>query len=962
VRKFKPLYLFSIVSYLSLALFCGSSFANIEKRVSFNDIPLIDGAFLVKIEVDELAQLNFSQVNRYLLTSSDIASVESQTEKFLILKANKIGSTFLHVWDRGERKTIKILVKRKKLPESTVAKREEDLQKKKDTFKIGLEYEFVTTNTGPEFNDIKNDFMRHDYRITLNGETPFGFVGGFVRFQDFGGTHFSDAFTDGTLRIGNVSAVTRIGPYSSTGPSLLEIGPHAPIGPLHDFTLVLGDNFYNVTPFTAPWSLARGAFFSQSILNERVDYLVLWANDQEPFRFLEAQGQIDTPDHYYSGADVTWHINDWLDLGGTFFFSYGEREESTSDHVAAGNFFADLEWLTVDGELAQTEEEIAWRIGTDLYSPKNSYHVGAVYRDIEKDFFAINGQTLDRGEKGVLARADADPLDFVHLEATVDRYKDRLFPSESDPDGYNTDFLVRGRVNLPWRMYFTSTYRDADLTGSLVSRKESSYSFQLNKTFTRVRGLGLFARYKNKTVDNFRSSLLSYDRESLKLGARWQVLKGLSMGVTQEWANVKSRVEPVTLTVPPFDFFRTPIFVPIKSFLVDKRTSPRRFTADIYYYTQILKTPFYIDLRLRYEDEDDTDSINSFFAGEDTLQGEVELSYIPSDYFKAYARGRLEDRKSEISGERDLVEAELVVGAYVLFDTGLKWDPQGTIRGMVFKDINGNGLLDDGEMGVSGIEIFVSESSKRVQTKEDGVFDLGKVQGKVFKVTIDLQSVPAGYINTTPFSQNISIRQGKVSEVYFGIIARSGVRGIVFNDVNGNGFLDGEDKGMSKVVVKLDQEKKMLTDREGRYYFENVSPGDHVVSLDLESLPLNYIPQGSIKQKITVAEGRTHTRYFPVRATRQLSGKVFLDQNKNGKLDPGEKGLERMMVAIGPTLLLTDEEGKFTFKNLPAGRHIVELRPKGIPEGHSLATPGTRIIDLGEENSEISGIYFGLKN
>jgi hypothetical protein len=37
------------------------------------------------------------------------------------------------------------------------------------------------------------------------------------------------------------------------------------------------------------------------------------------------------------------------------------------------------------------------------------------------------------------------------------------------------------------------------------------------------------------------------------------------------------------------------------------------------------------------------------------------------------------------------------------------------------------------------------------------------VRGKLFGVTLDLQSIPAGFINTTPFSQDASIRQGKVT-------------------------------------------------------------------------------------------------------------------------------------------------------------------------------------------------------
>ncbi len=937
-------------------------FSKVEKEVALSDIPTEDGTYLVTVELDQKAELKFKELKRFLVTNTEVATVEAGEEGTLRVKATKIGDTFIHVWAPEGRKTIKLIVKRKQLPESTVAKREKQIREKKDTFKIGFGYEYVTTNIGTEFNKTKNDFQRHDYRITLAGDTPFAYVYGFARFQDFGGTPFEDAFTDGTIRLANFSSATRIGPYTSSGPTIIEIGPHAPIGPFQDFTLIGGDNFYNVTPFTVPWSLARGAFFSHTLFNERLDYTLLWAEDQEPIRFVSTEGDTfdGALDHFYSGGDFTWHFNDYLDWGASFFASYGDREETVSDHVVSTNYFLDFDWFTSEGEIAQTEDEIAWRIGADLYSPENSYHTGALYREIDEDFFAINGQTADRGEKGVLVKADAEPFDFLHLESTVDRYQDTLFPSETDPHDFNTDFIARSRIDLPWRTYFTATYRDAEKHGSLIGRDESAYSFQLNKTFTRIRGLGFFARYENRTVDNLRSSLLSYDRESVKVGGRWQLLRGLSLGVTQEWARVESTDEPVTLTVPSPDFHETFIFTPIESFLVDDRTSPSRLTADINYYTQVGKTPFWLDFRFRWEDEEDTESINSFFAGEDTIQGEVEISYIPSDSFKAFCRGRLEDRKSEISGERDLVEAELIVGANVLFDTGVRWDPQGMIHGMVFKDLNGNGILDQGEEGVPNIEVFLSDE-QRMKTKENGMFDFGKVRGKLFKTTMDLQTVPSGYINTTPFTQDVSIRQGKVTEVYFGIIARSGVRGIVFNDINGNTFLDGEDKGLANVAIQLDKDRKAITDLEGRYYFDNVQPGSHEVALVLDSLPLNYIPKVNIKQTVDIAEGRIHTRYFPVQATRQISGKVFLDKNTNGILDQDEKGLERVMVAIGPNLIVTDAQGSFIFKNLPAGKHVIELPIKGIPQEYALATPASQMIELQEGVANLENIHFGLK-
>lgn len=131
-------------------------------------------------------------------------------------------------------------------------------------------------------------------------------------------------------------------------------------------------------------------------------------------------------------------------------------------------------------------------------------------------------------------------------------------------------------------------------------------------------------------------------------------------------------------------------------------------------------------------------------------------------------------------------------------------------------------------------------------------------------VSIDMSSLPEGFVLTTPVSQEVSIIQGKVQKVDFGIASRTEITGFVFEDTNGNGEFDGFDKIVKGVVLVLEDGSSSTTDNTGRYLFSKAMVGQHTLKLDLNSLPPQYMPTVPISKDIELTEGASYIYNIPL--------------------------------------------------------------------------------------------------
>jgi len=83
---------------------------------------------------------------------------------------------------------------------------------------------------------------------------------------------------------------------------------------------------------------------------------------------------------------------------------------------------------------------------------------------------------------------------------------------------------------------------------------------------------------------------------------------------------------------------------------------------------------------------------------------------------------------------------------------------------------------------------------------------------------------------------------------------------------------------------------------------------------------------------------------FDRRAT--LTGEVFIDANGNGRRDPGETPLAGVRVLLSNGVQsLTDDQGRYTFRNLVPGSWLVTL-DRGQAPFQAAPGLGTRTVDV----------------
>ena len=180
----------------------------------------------------------------------------------------------------------------------------------------------------------------------------------------------------------------------------------------------------------------------------------------------------------------------------------------------------------------------------------------------------------------------------------------------------------------------------------------------------------------------------------------------------------------------------------------------------------------------------------------------------------------------------------------------------------------------------------------------------------------------------------------------------------VWEDNNGNGIKDAGDFGLGNVVVNLYDNGGNLVQTTttstiapiGKYFFEDVAPGDYYIEFLATGVDPNYVPtyadQGSdegLDSDVTGANGAQTTDVFTVSAgydnmewdagfyiEATIGDRMWEDQNANGIQDAGEpdvgagfqvtlEGTLGTGAAYGPINTNTDATGNYSFTNVPPG-------------------------------------------
>jgi hypothetical protein len=172
----------------------------------------------------------------------------------------------------------------------------------------------------------------------------------------------------------------------------------------------------------------------------------------------------------------------------------------------------------------------------------------------------------------------------------------------------------------------------------------------------------------------------------------------------------------------------------------------------------------------------------------------------------------------------------------------------GTVSGLKFNDLNGNGVRDAGEPGLSGVTITLSltgTTPRTVVTGSDGTFSFSAVPFGSYTIS---ETVPAGFQQTAPGAPGtltalVDFGHQAVAGLAFGNQALTAtISGSKFNDLNGNGVRDTGEPGLSGVTIQLRNSAGQITtattDASGNFSLTAVVPGTYTLS---EVVPVGFV-------------------------------------------------------------------------------------------------------------------------
>ncbi|MCW5851639.1 MAG: hypothetical protein KIT87_16315 [Anaerolineae bacterium] len=231
----------------------------------------------------------------------------------------------------------------------------------------------------------------------------------------------------------------------------------------------------------------------------------------------------------------------------------------------------------------------------------------------------------------------------------------------------------------------------------------------------------------------------------------------------------------------------------------------------------------------------------------------------------------------------------------------------GTVTGVVFNDLNGNGIREGGEPGIPNVTVtlYLPGPDGLLGTPDDvpvtstttdpnGAYTFPNVPPGIYDVR---ETDPVGFTSTTPNDLTAVVVAGGTATANFGdqqstptptltrtptitatptstpttILAT--INGVVFNDLNGNGTREGGEPGIPNVTVTLYTAgpdnvlgtpddvpvASTTTDPNGVYTFPNVTPGIYEVR---ETDPLGFSSTTPNNVAVAALAGTTQTVNF----------------------------------------------------------------------------------------------------
>jgi cell division septation protein DedD len=208
----------------------------------------------------------------------------------------------------------------------------------------------------------------------------------------------------------------------------------------------------------------------------------------------------------------------------------------------------------------------------------------------------------------------------------------------------------------------------------------------------------------------------------------------------------------------------------------------------------------------------------------------------------------------------------------------------GSLNGRVYQDINLNGLYDPGiDKPQSNVQLQV-DGKYFVETDHEGIYKIDNLLFGDHEALLNLLTVRADLTILDNSQKNFKLDPKRDLLVDFRLIRTGRITGMVWQDANGDGIFDKDEKPVEDVRVLASNGRDTQTYNDGSYLIGDLPPGEYTVLVDEKTLPLNHRSTNSSHKVLVQSGNETGGVNFPV----SIPVKVKKFQNDSSSKKPAE--------------------------------------------------------------------------
>ena len=327
----------------------------------------------------------------------------------------------------------------------------------------------------------------------------------------------------------------------------------------------------------------------------------------------------------------------------------------------------------------------------------------------------------------------------------------------------------------------------------------------------------------------------------------------------------------------------------------------------------------------------------------------------------------------------------------------------GSLRGVVFSDVDDDGRLDSGESGIAGVALLVTGTdafgnavSEPATTDANGRFAVVDLLGSDPTGYTVTEAQPTGWVDGVDVSAltgvsgedqfpGIVVAAGESLDVgTFGEIAGVRLGDTVWNDADGDGVQDASEDGVGGMLVRLTGtttrtglpavELSTTTAADGTYAFADLRPGTYRVAVTLGDRIVSYRGVGGDRtvdsdvdddgraDAVTVVGNETVATHESDRLDLDagvskggsIRGRLFKDGNRSGTRNAGEAAgscAEVRLTPAGPDRVFDSADDPKVVSTKPTNDGSYEFGPV-LPGRYRIGSDCTTTVEvevLGEQ-------------